>query len=139
MLETVPPQWLWEPSPMALGTIPNGFGNHPQRLWEPSPTALGTIPNGFGDPPQRLWGPSPTALGTLPNGFGGPSQRLWGTFPTALGEHPLKQRRARRQATEDCSTTTEKHKNNYRNTLFQPIIQNKYVTLQILLHIITSP
>lgn len=95
MLETVPPQWLWEPSPMALGTLPNGFGN----------------------PPQRLWGTFPTALGTIPNGFGGASS----------------------QATEDCSTTTEKHKNNYRNTLFQPIIQNKYVTLQILLHIITSP
>ena len=68
-----------------------------------------------------------------------PPQWLWEPSPTALGDLPLKQRRARRQATEDCSTTTEKHKNNYRNTLFQPIIQNKYVTLQILLHIITSP
>ena len=104
-----------------------------------SPTALGTLPNAVGISPQGRWGTLPTALGHLPKGVGTPSQRLWGTFPTALGDLPLKQRRARRQATEDCSTTTEKHKNNYRNTLFQPIIQNKYVTLQNLSHIITSP
>jgi len=35
---------------MALGMCPNGFGEVPQWVWEGSPKALGSVPKGFGKP-----------------------------------------------------------------------------------------